>query len=62
MKSAAALAGSLFGAGRAHQCLVSEIGIPAPVVSKGKELEALHTAKTLQPFADITVVTGRDRE
>ena len=45
--------GSLFGFGHDHQHFVSEIGIPAPVVSKAKALAELPTAKTLQPFADV---------
>ncbi|MEA3366553.1 MAG: hypothetical protein U9R68_00395, partial [Planctomycetota bacterium] len=45
--------GSLFGFGHDHQHFVSEIGIPAPVVSKGKSAAELPTARTLQPFADI---------
>ena len=45
--------GSLFGFGHDHQHFVSEISIPAPVVSKGKVLADLPTAKTLQPFADV---------
>lgn len=45
-------AGSLFGVGHDQQQYVSEISIPAPVISKN--LEELNTATTLQPFADIT--------
>lgn len=45
--------GSLFGTGNEQQCMVSEIGIPAPVISKGKRLEDLRTARTLQPFRDV---------
>jgi len=45
--------GSLFGIGHDHQHHVSEISIPAPVVSKAKNLADLPTAKTLQPFADV---------
>ncbi len=45
--------GSLFGFGHDHQHHVSEIAIPAPVVSKAKNLAELPTAKTLQPFADV---------
>ena len=44
--------GSLFGVGHDHQEFVSEINIPAPVISRN--LEDLPTAKTLQPFSDIT--------
>ena len=45
--------GSLFGTGNDQKQLVSEISIPAPVYSEDKDLEALQTAQTLQPFADI---------
>jgi hypothetical protein len=45
--------GSLFGFGHDHQHHVSEITIPAPVVSKAKKLSELPTAKALQPFADV---------
>jgi hypothetical protein len=44
--------GSLFGVGHDQTLLVSEISIPAPVVSKN--LDDLNTALTLQPFSDIT--------
>ncbi len=47
--------GSLFGFGHDQDMLVSEIDIPAPVLSR--DLNALPTARTLQPFQDIT--TGR---
>jgi len=45
--------GSLFGFGHDHQHFVSEISIPAPVVSQAKKPAELPTAGTLQPFADI---------
>ncbi len=45
--------GSLFGIGHDHQEYVSEIGIPAPVVSKARNTGELKTARTLQPFADV---------
>ena len=45
--------GSLFGIGHDHQHHVSEISIPAPAVSKAKNLADLPAAKTLQPFADV---------
>jgi hypothetical protein len=45
--------GSLFAVGHDHQQYVSEITIPTPVVSKGKNVADLHTAQTLQPFHDI---------
>ncbi|MBM3145913.1 MAG: hypothetical protein FJ010_13290 [Chloroflexi bacterium] len=44
--------GSLFGVGHDHTLLVSEISIPAPVISEN--LDDLNFAETLQPFADIT--------
>ena len=44
--------GSLFGFGHDHHVQVSEIGIPAPVISKN--LDDLNFATTLQPFGDIT--------
>ena len=44
--------GSLFGVGNDQQQFVSEISIPAPVHSKNPD--ALNTAQTIQPFADIT--------
>lgn len=44
--------GSLFGFGHDHQLLVSEISIPAPVISKNPA--DLPTALTLQPFSDLT--------
>jgi len=46
--------GSLFAVGHDHQQYVSEISIPQPVISPGKNPEQLPTAATLQPFADIT--------
>ncbi|RME08586.1 MAG: hypothetical protein D6803_00825 [Anaerolineae bacterium] len=44
--------GSLFGFGHDQHLLVSEISIPAPVLSKN--LDDLNTAETLQPFQDIS--------
>ena len=44
--------GSLFGFGHDHHVQVSEISIPAPVISKN--LDDLNTAVTLQSFADIS--------
>ena len=44
--------GSLFGFGHDQHVQVSEINIPAPVISKN--LDDLNTAVTLQPFADIS--------
>ena len=46
--------GSLFAIGHDHQQFVSEISIPKPVISNAKSLDDLHTARTLQPFHDIT--------
>lgn len=45
--------GSLFGVGHDWHQWVSEVSIPEPVVSKGKKLAELNTARTLQPFADV---------
>jgi hypothetical protein len=45
--------GSLFAIGHDQDQQVSEIGIPAPVISVGKDPNELNTAATLQPFADI---------
>ena len=45
--------GSLFGVGHDHTQQVSEIRIPAPVISMTKSLEELNTAETLQEFRDI---------
>ncbi len=44
--------GSLFGFGHDQRMLVSEINIPAPIISQN--LDDLNIAETLQPFADIT--------
>jgi hypothetical protein len=46
--------GSLFAVGHDHQQYVSEISIPQPVISSGKNPQELNTAATIQPFADIT--------
>jgi hypothetical protein len=45
--------GSLFGVGHDWNQWISEISIPVPVISPGKDLEDLNTATTLQPFYDI---------
>lgn len=45
--------GSIFAVGHDHQQMVSEISIPAPVVSASKNVAELNTAQTLQPFHDI---------
>lgn len=44
--------GSLFVVGHDHQLQVAEISIPEPVISRN--LADLNTARTIQPFADIT--------
>ena len=44
--------GSLFGIGHDQQLYVSEISIPAPVISDN--VEDLNVAATLQPFGDLT--------
>ena len=46
--------GSLFGVGHDHTRYVSEVDIPAPVESSGKDLDDLNTAVTLQAFQDIS--------
>ena len=47
--------GSIFAVGHDQDQLVSEISIPLPLVPLKKgDLNGLHTASTLQPFADIT--------
>ncbi|MCP4689773.1 MAG: hypothetical protein GY859_17100 [Desulfobacterales bacterium] len=45
--------GSLFAVGHDHTQYVSEISIPAPVISLAKDVSELNTATTLQPFQDI---------
>jgi hypothetical protein len=45
--------GSIFGTGHDWHQYVSEISIPAPVISPAKNLEELNTATTLQEFQDI---------
>lgn len=45
--------GSLFGIGHDWDDFISEIDIPVPVVSASKNVSELHTAQTLQPFADV---------
>jgi hypothetical protein len=45
--------GSLFGTGHDWNQWVSEVSIPAPVLSPGKDLGELNTALTLQIFHDI---------
>jgi uncharacterized protein YbdZ (MbtH family) len=50
--------GSIFGVGHDWQKYVSEISIPAPVVSATKSVEGLNTATTLQPFTDVRAGVG----
>ncbi len=45
--------GSLYGMGNDQRCEVSEISIPAPVISPHKNIADLNTAATIQPFAPI---------
>jgi hypothetical protein len=45
--------GSLFGMGHDWQHYVSEITVPAPLISSGKDPDDLPMAHTLQPFADV---------
>jgi hypothetical protein len=50
--------GSIFATGHDHQQHVSEISIPAPVISPNKRLDDLNTARTLQGFQDINNMFG----
>ena len=50
--------GSLFGTGHDVYVEVSEVNIPRPVVSSGKNLSDLNTASTLQGFQDIVLGSG----
>jgi len=45
--------GSLFGTGHDWNQWVSEISIPVPIISPGKDVNDLNTATTLQDFHDI---------
>jgi hypothetical protein len=45
--------GSIFATGHDWYQRVSEIGIPAPVLSQSKNLDDLNTAATLQDFQDV---------
>jgi hypothetical protein len=45
--------GSLYGIGHDWQHFVSEVGVPAPVISAAKDPADLPAARTLQPFADV---------
>jgi hypothetical protein len=44
--------GSLFGFGHDHQLYVSEISIPAPMITN--DLSSANIADTIQPFSDLT--------
>jgi hypothetical protein len=53
--------GSLFGTGHPYGVMISEVAIPEPVISKTKDLKALNTARTFQPFAKVDKdLTGGD--
>jgi hypothetical protein len=54
--------GSLFGTGHNWNQQVSELSIPAPVISESKTLDELPTARTLQPFATIRENLFEDME
>ena len=45
--------GSIFGTGHNWNQYVSEISIPVPVISSGKNVNDLNTATTLQDFHDV---------
>lgn len=45
--------GSLFGTGNDTHLFVSEISIPAPKISKSKNVSELNIAKTIQPFSNV---------
>ncbi|MEN8241142.1 MAG: hypothetical protein ABFS17_04420 [Chloroflexota bacterium] len=45
--------GSLFGTGHDWFQQISEVSIPAPMISAGKQVEDLPTARTLQDFQDL---------
>lgn len=45
--------GSIFGVGHDQTQYVSEINIPIPIISPGKNVNDLNTAETLQGFRDI---------
>jgi len=50
--------GSIFGTGNDIEKQVSEVSIPAPVVSAAHNVDELNTATTLQPFTDVRVGVG----
>lgn len=50
--------GSLYGTGHNWNQYVSEVSIPAPVISAAKNVEDLNRATTLQPFTDLRAGLG----
>ena len=50
--------GSIYGAGHAWEHQISEISIPAPVISDSKNVNELNTATTLQGFQDVMNVSN----
>ena len=50
--------GSIYGVGHAWEHQVSEISIPAPVISASKNVNELNTATTLQGFQDVLNVSN----
>jgi hypothetical protein len=54
--------GSLFAVGHDHHQQVSEISIPAPVISASRDPGELNVATTVQPFQDITNGMFRELE
>ncbi len=52
--------GSLFGRGHVYDWAVSEISIPAPVISYDKDMDDLNTAATLQPFTRVDTFDRQD--
>ena len=52
--------GSIFGVGHDWNMYVSEVNIPAPVISPTKDLSDLPCAKTLQVFTDVRDDLFRD--
>lgn len=50
--------GSIYGIGHDWEKQVSEVGIPAPVLSAARNVEDLPTATTLRPFTDVRQGVG----
>ena len=50
--------GSIYGAGHAWEHQISEISIPAPIISASKTVNELNTATTLQGFQDVMNVSN----